>query len=58
MCFYISYIYKMKGFYFHIPQDPSPSRVLCGRDVHSFKTKFDINTANDGASVKPRRFMH
>ena len=41
-------------FCFNIPQDPS--RVLCGRDARKFLIKFDLNTANDGASAKASPF--
>ena len=43
-----------ESFCFNIPQDPS--RVLCGRDARKFKRKFDLNTANDGASAKASTF--
>ena len=32
------------------------SRVLCGRDIRKFVSKFDINTANDGALAKLNLF--
>ena len=44
----------MYGCCFYNPQDPY--RVLCGRDAPKFKRKFDLNTANDGASAKPSPF--
>ena len=30
--------------------------VLCGRDARKFSIKFDLNTANDGASAKASPF--
>ena len=39
---------------FYIPQDPS--RVLCGRDAPYLLRKFDLNSANDGASALKRYF--